>query len=346
MNFFLKNSQAFIKTPGVFFLCLLLVLFSCSSPDKPIETPASNSGTEVRQPVVTVPVFNEDSAYSYVQKQVDFGPRVPNSKAHAACADYLVAEFKKFTSSVMMQKGTVRTYDGVNLDMKNIIASFNPENKQRVLLFAHWDTRPWADHGTERRNEPNLGADDGASGVGVLLEIARQFSIQAPTIGVDIILFDAEDWGKSGGGPESEDSYCLGAQYWTKNLHVPGYTAEYGILLDMVGGRNSKFRMEGNSKQFASFVLEKVWKTGVNLGFSDYFIFQDGGWITDDHVYVNRINIPSIDIIASDASSGTGFPNHWHTHADNMDVIDKRTLKAVGQTVMHVVYSENTGGAF
>jgi len=331
---------------GVGFLCLILCLISCSSPDKPVEAPSTNTGNQVASPSVVVPVFNEDSAYTYVQKQVDFGPRVPNSKAHAACAEYLMAEFKKYSTSVMMQKGTVRTYDGVNLDMKNIIASFNTENRQRVLLFAHWDTRPWADHGTERRTEPNLGADDGASGVAVLLEIARQFSVQAPTIGVDIILFDTEDWGKSGGGAESEDSYCLGTQYWTKNLHVPGYTADYGILLDMVGGKNSKFRMEGNSKQFASFVLENVWKTGVNLGFSDYFIFQDGGWITDDHVYVNRINIPSIDIIASDASSATGFPNHWHTHADNMDVIDKRTLKAVGQTVMHVVYSESGGKAF
>lgn len=346
MNFFCSRVRNHLHAFGIIVLILLSVFYSCTSPDKPATKSASESAGDAAAPTVTVPVFNEDSAYAYVQRQVDFGPRVPNSKAHAACADYLMSEFKKYTASVMMQKGTVRTYDGVNLDMKNIIASFNPENRQRVLLFAHWDTRPWADHGTERRTEPNLGADDGASGVAVLLEIARQFSIQSPAVGVDIILFDAEDWGKSGGGPESEDSYCLGAQYWTKNLHVPGYMADYGILLDMVGGRNSKFRMEGNSKQFASFVVEKVWKTGVNLGFSDYFIFQDGGWITDDHVYVNRINIPSIDIIASDASSSTGFPKHWHTHEDNMDVIDKRTLKAVGQTVMHVVYSENSGSAF
>jgi hypothetical protein len=319
---------------------VLLGFLSCSSSDKEHKADkAGKVGTSV-EAVITVPTFMEDSAYAYVKAQVDFGPRVPNSKAHADCADYLVSELKKYTPEVMVQQGTVRTYDGINLNLKNIIASFDPDNQQRVLLFAHWDTRPWADHGTERRTEPNLGADDGGSGVGVLLEIARQFSIQAPSVGVDIIFFDAEDWGKSGGGPESEDSYCLGTQYWVKNLHKPGYMANYGILLDMVGGRSAKFRMEGNSKQFASFILEKVWKTGVNLGYSDYFIFQDGGYITDDHVYVNRLNIPSIDIIASDASSSTGFPAHWHTHADNMDVIDKATLKAVGQTVLHVVYSE------
>ncbi len=319
---------------------ILIISIACTSSQKEAEVPVSQKADETSKATVTVPVFNEDTAYAYVKAQCDFGPRVPNSKAHAACADYLVSELKKYTPEVIFQKGTVRTYDGVNLALKNIIASFNPENKQRVLLFAHWDTRPWADHGTDRKNEPNLGADDGASGVAVLLELARHFSAQEPMIGVDIIFFDAEDWGKSGGGSESEDSYCLGSQYWTKNLHTKGYTANYGILLDMVGGHNSKFRMEGNSKQFASYVLEKVWKTGVNIGYSDYFIFQDGGYITDDHVYVNRLNIPSIDIIAGDANSSTGFPTHWHTHADNMDVIDKKTLKAVGQTLLHVIYSE------
>jgi len=340
MSFIPAFFRSYYHTQACLLICFTLIISACSTSEK--DKPAQVIKVEEPSPTVpvTVPNFNEDSAFAFVKAQCDFGPRVPGTAAHKNCADYLVALLKKYTPSVMVQNGNVRTYDGVSLDLKNIIASFNPSNKQRVLLFAHWDTRPWADHGTDSRSEPNLGADDGASGVGVLLEIARQFSIQAPAVGVDIIFFDVEDWGKSGGGAESEDSYCLGTQYWTKNLHVPGYIANYGILLDMVGGRNSKFRMEGNSKQFAPYVLDKVWKTGINLGYSSYFLFQDGGWITDDHIYVNRINIPSIDIIASDAGSSSGFPAHWHTHEDNMDVIDKATLKAVGQTVLHVVYSE------
>lgn len=321
-------------------LFTLLFLASCSSSDKAPESTAPESQNTNVAPSVIVPVFSEDSAYLFVKQQCDFGPRVPNTKAHIACADYIISKLKGYTSSVIVQKGTVKAYNGVILNFKNIIAEFNPENNQRVLLFAHWDTRPWADNGKDRRTEPSLGADDGASGVAVLLEIARQFSLQAPSIGVDIIFFDAEDWGKSDGGAESLDSYCLGTQYWTKNLHKPGYVANYGILLDMVGGRNSVFRMESNSRQFASHVLDNVWKTGVNLGYSGYFIFENGSWITDDHIYVNQINIPSIDIIASANDVGRGFPAHWHTHDDNMDIIDKGTLKAVGQTVMHVVYSE------
>lgn len=337
MNF---TSQLASRLLSILTLVFFLVLSACSSSEKDKQQSETIIPASESLPVITVPVFNEDTAYAFVKAQCDFGPRVPGTTAHKNCADYLVGILKRYTPSVMVQEGKVSTYDGVNLDLKNIIAAFNPESKNRILLFAHWDTRPWADHGSERKSEPNLGADDGASGVAVLLEIARQFSMQSPSVGVDIIFFDVEDWGKSGGGSESEDSYCLGTQYWTKNLHVPGYLANYGILLDMVGGRNSKFRLEGNSKQFAPHILDKVWKTGVNLGYSSYFLFQDGGWITDDHVYVNRINIPSIDIIGSDAGSVTGFPAHWHTHEDNMDVIDKGTLKAVGQTVLHVVYSE------
>ncbi|TAH41147.1 MAG: M28 family peptidase [Bacteroidetes bacterium] len=337
MNF---TSRLASRLLSILTLVFFLVLSACSSSEKDKQQSETIIPASESLPVITVPVFNEDTAYAFVKAQCDFGPRVPGTTAHKNCADYLVDILKRYTPSVMVQEGKVSTYDGVNLDLKNIIAAFNPESKNRILLFAHWDTRPWADHGSERKSEPNLGADDGASGVAVLLEIARQFSLQSPSVGVDIIFFDVEDWGKSGGGAESEDSYCLGTQYWTKNLHVPGYLANYGILLDMVGGRNSKFRLEGNSKQFAPHILDKVWKTGVNLGYSSYFLFQDGGWITDDHVYVNRINIPSIDIIGSDAGSVTGFPAHWHTHEDNMDVIDKGTLKAVGQTVLHVVYSE------
>ena len=174
------------------------------------------------------------------------------------------------------------------------------------------------------------------------MEIARQLKLNKIEIGVDIAIFDAEDWGKEGGGPESEDSYALGTQYWTKNLHVKDYTANYGILLDMVGAKNAQFRFEGLSYERAGSVVQNVWSTANSLGYSNYFIHQDGGWVTDDHVYVNNIGIPSIDIIHSDLSSRNGFPPHWHTHADNMDVIDTNTLRAVGQTLLAVLFREKS----
>jgi len=321
---------------GIYLFWFFIFVFSCSSPDKHT-TPAA---TQTEKPSVVVPEFNADSAYDFVKAQCDFGPRVPGTAKHEACAGYLETTLRKYCPLVRVQTGMVTTYDGLNLSIKNIIGSFNPDNRNRVLLFAHWDTRPWADQDSVKPREPILGADDGGSGVGVLMEMARQFSLQKPGIGVDIIFFDAEDWGESGGGEKSEDSYALGTQFWAEHPHVPGYAANYGILLDMVGAKGATFRMEGFSKDKAEFVINKVWSTAARSGFSDYFLLQDGGWVTDDHIYVNRIGIPSIDIIHSNLGSRNGFPAHWHTHRDVMDVIDRSTLKAVGQTLLAVIFSE------
>lgn len=315
---------------------IISLLFSCNTKtEKPVETPVQNN-----IPQVIVPEFIADSAYAFVKAQCDFGPRVPNSKGHIACGDYLIEKMASWADTVIVQKGIVNAYDGTRLNFRNIISSFNPQNKNRILLFAHWDTRPWADKDEKDKDKPILGADDGASGVGVLMEIARQLKLNKVEIGIDIIFFDAEDYGKEGGGSEAEDTYALGTQYWTKNLHVPGYTANYGILLDMVGAKNAQFRFEGLSYERASGVVQNVWKTAESLGYSNYFLHQDGGWVTDDHVYVNEMGIPAIDIINSDLSSRNGFAKHWHTHADNMDVIDTNTLRAVGQTLMSVIFKE------
>jgi Zn-dependent M28 family amino/carboxypeptidase len=274
-----------------------------------------------------------------VKAQVDFGPRVPNTKAHRACADYFVSKMSEWCDTVIVQAGVVSAFDGTKLNFKNIIGSFNPENQRRILLFAHWDTRPWTDQDTANTDKPNMGADDGGSGVAVLMELARQFKLRKPSMGIDIIFFDAEDWGKEGGGPGSEDTYALGTQYWTKNLHVKDYKAEYGILLDMVGAIGARFRKEGLSREQANYVVENVWNTANRLGYSSYFIYEDGGWVTDDHVYVNKMGIPSIDIIHTVHGSRGGFAPHWHTHRDNMDIIDRNTLKAVGQTLVGVIYN-------
>ena len=291
------------------------------------------------------PVFSADSAYLFVKKQVDFGPRIPNSAAHIECGDYLSEKLKEFGAEVIEQKVKLKTYDDIVLNARNIIGVYNPEHKKRVLLFAHWDSRPFADQEQDKakRIQPILGANDGASGVGVLLEIARQISNTPLKIGVDIIFFDAEDWGQ----PIYERKfipgnwYCLGSQYWAENPHTPNYRAEFGILLDMVGATNASFYKEGYSVEYASDVIDKVWSVASSLGFDDFFKDRKGGYITDDHVAVNQFKrAPSINIIHTSDDTSHGFGSFWHTQSDNMDIIDKNTLGAVGQTVMEVLYIE------
>ena len=301
--------------------------------------------TQSEEKTINVPFFSVDSAYGFVKKQVDFGPRVPNTAAHVACSQYLSSELKRFGAQVIEQKADLTAFDGTILKAVNIIGSFNPAAETRILLFAHWDSRPWADHDPkpENRKKPVMAANDGASGVGVLLEMARLFGQNKPTVGVDIIFFDAEDYGapESFSGQSAEDSWCLGTQYWAKNPHIPGYTARYGILLDMVGAPQATFYREQSSDYYAGSVVTKVWSQAQSLGFANYFINQKGGAITDDHIYVNQImGIPSIDIIQYDPNSGSGFGTYWHTTSDTMDNVDKNTLNAVGTTLMHVIYNE------
>ena len=292
---------------------------------------------------IEVPTFNTDSAYAFVAKQVSFGPRVISSKGWKNCALWLEKKFKTYTSTVIVQQAPITTYDGKNHTLKNIIASFSPEKNNRVALFAHWDSRHIADHDTENQNKPILGANDGGSGVGVLLEMARQFSIKNPNIGVDIILFDAEDYGQpeNSGFPVMQDSWCLGSQYWSNNPHKQNYFAQYGILLDMVGAKNATFRHEQISFYYASNILQKVWRKASRLGFGKHFVFESATQILDDHYYVNTITgIPTIDIIEYDHATESNFNQHWHTHKDDMDNIDKSTLNAVGQTLLEVIYTE------
>jgi len=326
------------KTIITFFSVLFILIQGCS-PNK-ADKKEQTVNTKPETPSATAPQFNSDSAYLYVQKQCDFGPRVPNTKSHDACASYLTEKLKTFTPNVIVQKGVVTTYDKVKLNIQNIIGSFNPESKNRILLFAHWDTRPWADQDTVKKDQPFLAADDAGSGVAILLEVARQLSVTKPGLGIDIAFFDAEDWGAKNSNPENEDSYALGTQYWAKNPHVENYSANYGILLDMTGARNATFMMEGNSMQSASNIVRKIWDIANHAGYSGYFIYNEVGFITDDHVYVIQMrNIPSVDIINTTPEGR--FASHWHTHRDNMDVIDRNTLKAVGQTLLEVIFREN-----
>ena len=331
------QSQSRIQFMKYSYILFVLIISSCSQKkDKEIKTKAEKIN-------VIVPKFNADSAYSFIQKQVDFGPRVISSESWRKCSRYLEKKLLSYNANVLVQKTQVTTYDNKKHELNNIIASYLPNLNNRIALFAHWDSRHIADHDTVNKEAPILGANDGGSGVGVLLEIARNLNIQTPSIGVDIILFDAEDYGQPENSkyPVMNNSWCIGSQYWSKNPHKKEYFAKYGILLDMVGAQGATFRHEGISNFYAQNILEKVWSKAHEIGYSNYFVYQKSAEIMDDHYYVNSIaGIPTIDIIEFDPFTKTNFNKHWHTHKDNMDNISKETLKAVGETVINVLYSE------
>jgi hypothetical protein len=328
-------------------LAALLLLTGC--PDRARQEPATTQEPAMR----AAPAFNADSAYAFTAKQVGFGPRVPNSPAHVACGDWLVAEFKNMGLTVREQPFEAMAWDGKMLRARNIIAQFAPQAARRVAVFAHWDTRPFADKDKQTPTAPLDGASDGASGVGVALEMARILSQQAdsaaPSVGVDFILFDAEDYGYDTAtqgklvnklAAQNKESWCLGSQYWAKNLLPASYKPSYGILLDMVGAQNAKFSREQLSREAARDVVDKVWNTAARLGYSDFFLFQDSPGITDDHVFTNQAGVRTIDIIDHLPIGEDYFPAYHHTTQDNMNIIDRRTLKAVGQTVLQTIYAE------
>ncbi len=316
-------------------VCCVLLLVGCHTKEKE---------TNTQKPSVEPPAFDIDSAYGFVKAQTDFGPRVLGSDAHQRCCDYLYAKLSQYCDTALVQKFTVRTYDGKNWPAQNVIGSFAPEKTERVVLASHWDSRPFADHDSNPANHDKAidGANDGASGVGVLLELARQLQQQNPTVGVDIVFFDAEDYGpKEGETAPPGEWWGLGSQYWAQNFHKPDYNARYGILLDMVGAPNAQFYQESFSVRDAQPVVAKVWSHAYDLGFGNYFVNQPGGIITDDHYYVNKYApFKMIDIIHYDMYSGSGFTPVWHTMNDNIQHIDKNTLGVVGKTLLQVIKNE------
>ena len=325
----------------------LLALTGCND-KKPVETAETSTSAAAKLP--KAPVFNADSAYAFTAKQVAFGPRVPNTKAHIATGNWLVAKLKSYGLKVMEQPFEAMTFDGTNIHARNIIAQYQPQAARRVAIFGHWDTRPFADNDKVKKNALMDGASDGASAVAVALEMARVLTQQpdslAPNVGVDFIFFDAEDWGhddttqkdlKDQLAGSGTDSWCLGSQYWAAHLLPVNYKAEYGVLLDMVGAKGATFTREETSRNSARTALDKIWNTASQLGYSNFFRFEDTGGITDDHVYTNRAGIPTIDIYHYNSPTDF-FPAYHHATTDNMSIIDRKSLKAVGQTMLQVLY--------
>ena len=345
-------------------VCAVAMAFAVAGCKK---KPATDTGEEVK---AVGPQFNADSAYAFCAAQCDFGPRTMNSEAHEKCAEWIAAKFKSYGCTVEKQSADLKGYDGTTLKATNIIAHYRPELTTRIVIAAHWDSRPWADNDPDSANhrKPVMAANDGASGVAVMLEVARLLGtthpqalpkggktgqtsshegngseVGSPQIGIDFICFDAEDWGAPywADVADSEDTWALGAQYWAS--HLPeGYEARYGVLLDMVGGQGAHFYREGFSDEYAKTIVDKLWAAARAAGYGSFFPDERGGYVTDDHLPMNKIaGIATADIIACyPECQQSSFGPTWHTINDDMAHIDKETLRAVGQTLIQVIYTE------
>lgn len=321
---------------------LIASLCACSG-TRTTDGTAANSDPMKKAAVIGE--FNADSAYRFIAEQVAFGPRVPGTEAHDLCTEYLANKLRSYKAdTVIVDNGTTTVYTGQTIPVRNITASYNMSAPRRVLLAAHYDSRPFADwaHTIEARNNPVLGANDGGSGVAVLLEIARNFAKKAPNIGVDILLTDVEDYGDAASFSFVNDTWCLGSQYWVQNMppHIERNMPVYGIVLDMVGGRDARFHYEAFSHENAPLPSAKVWSEAERLGLGHRFVPEIGGNITDDHVVLTHAGIPTCDIIETLNVETSSFPPTWHTEHDDMDNIDRSTLSDVGKTVLNLIYKE------
>ena len=323
-----------------------LCMGACAGCSAPRQSEADSASVSSRHQAVAadIPSFSTDSAYAYVSRQVEMGPRVNNTPSHRSCEQWLVSSLRKFgADTVIEQRAVVSDHAGRALDINNIIARFNPSAPKRILLLAHYDTRPAADQDPDpaNRDKPVPGANDGASGVGVLMEVARQLGMQTTQIGVDILMTDAEDCGTDE-GPDSELTWALGTQYFMDHLPYASYAdmPAYAILLDMVGGAGATFKREYFSQRYAPEIKAKVWNAARDAGLSARFQSGQGPGVVDDHVFVNRGGIPAIDIIECENAQTGSFPPYWHTLADDMPVIDRSTLGDVGTVLMRIIYTE------
>ncbi|MBR1784201.1 MAG: M28 family peptidase [Bacteroidales bacterium] len=315
----------------------LLALAGCTRKQQP-----APGTTRTDYTTIQAPAFDPDSAMAYAAAQVAFGHRVPGSQAWQRCGLWLESQLRRWCDTVVTQPFQCRLWDGSSMPGRNIIGSINPQASQRVLLAAHWDSRSWADHDPQPslRHNPVPGANDGASGVAVLLEVARAMASMRPSAGIDIIFFDVEDQGVAEWSDiYDEHSWCKGAQYWAETPHVPYYRAVYGVLLDMVGCPEPRFTKEYVSCQFAPGLTDKLWSCAAALGYSNIFVDQKSDPILDDHLYVNeKAGIPMADIVQN--SPTTSFFTHWHTTHDDVQSLRRESLEAVGRVVLTTIYAD------
>jgi hypothetical protein len=315
------------------FLFIILSILACNQEERKPgnhDVPANNA----QMTRESAPPFDGKKAFATLQQVASFGPRNPNSAGHQVCLEYLRKELGAMAHSVRVQEFTHRGYGGELLRLRNVIASFSPEESSRVLLCTHWDTRPRADRDPDpvRRNEPMVGANDGASGVAVLLELARLFKAVPPAIGVDLVFFDGEDYGLEGDTP----NYLLGSRHFAATK-PDDYVPRFGILLDMVGDAQLEIPREGHSMNFAPDIVDLVWEEAARLGYLQFADWTDEP-ITDDHLPLNAVGIKTIDLI--DFSYPDESHRYWHTHSDTPDKCSAESLEAVGTVVASVVYSQ------
>lgn len=321
-----------------FFLLLILVVTSCKNEEKSVE---SVETPEVAQQRVKIPAFNGDSAYVFVEKQLSFGTRVPGSPGHKATQKWLVEKLRSYGAEVSLQPFKAKIYTGAVWDAANIIARINPDKDKRYIIAAHYDTRFIAEKDPDpaKRNLPIMGADDGGSGVAVILELARIIHENPIDLGIDFVLFDAEDNGNN----DDDNTWCLGAQHWSREAVKSKYKAEWGILLDLVGAKGARFPKEYFSQQYAAELHNKVWDLAIGMGYGDLFENTARGAVNDDHYHVNTIaKIPMIDIINIPNENGS-FGHYHHTHLDDISIIDRNVLRKTGQVVAAVLYRTSDG---
>jgi acetylornithine deacetylase/succinyl-diaminopimelate desuccinylase-like protein len=284
-----------------------------------------------------LPAFDADRAYELILAYEKLGPKPAGSEALARTTAWIRQELESSGAKVQVQEVKVKPPVGPEVTARNVIGQFDPEKKERVLLSAHYDTRPFADEESDPKKQKQAvpGVNDGGSGTALLLELARALKTSRPKVGVDLLFLDAEDAGL----PHAADSYCLGTQAWAKNPVPSGYRARFGINFDMVGRIGATFPVEGHSASRAASVVAKVHTAAKELGLSDYFPAQRGGFVIDDHVYLMEgLGIPVMDIIH--LSPEGRFPPEWHTLRDTSEFISRDTLKAVGQVTLQVLWAE------
>ncbi len=313
-------------------VCVLLMLGCAKEGPRPqSEAPGTQAGTVSS---IVVPAFSGREAFRFLTAQTDLGPRNPGSKGHGRCLAYLEQALVRLADTVRLQPFPHPGYDGTTLQLTNVIASFKPESSARILLCAHWDTRPRADRdeNPRRRDEPIIGANDGASGVAVLLQLATLLKAQPPTVGVDIVLFDGEDYGREG----DTGNYLLGSRHFASTASRTS-VPRFGILLDMVGDAALEIPRERYSVRYAPDIVNTIWSTARGLGITE-FVDYLGAEIIDDHLPLNEAGIRTVNIIDFDYPDPTH--RYWHTHDDTPDKCSPESLEAVGTVVANVVYNE------